>query len=433
MTQAVARPTQAPVGWLLAICALSILFKVALTLATHTWNAPKTWEYETIAVNLVEGRGFRSEFLQQPYRSEVQPVYPVLCAALYKVFGYRHSVVQVAQFVLSTLLCGVVYGIGRRLFSIQVGLWAAALVAVHPGLSYYAAANLHVLPVDALLFALVVWSFIRLHDAALVENFLLGGVILGVAVLSRASILVFVPAGLWWLWIGVRGRMSGRALMIRTGLLLATAALIVSPWLLRNYRLYKRPFYFLSTVGSGLWTGNNPHATGSTLTREGVPVRYTAPSEFLNELYRRPELEQDELFRHTAIRYMKAHPLETLRLFARKFAAFWWFTPQSGSWYPRSWLALYGLWYTAMLMLMGFGLWAAGTSAGGWRVAIVPIFGLFISLCQSLFYVEGRHRWEVEAVLLVLAAAGLNSIREKVMERWRLSSRFTERREVHGY
>lgn len=402
-----ADPTRrTPWAWLAAICLLSVVGKLGLAVASGVWGAPRVWEYETIAVNLVEGRGYRSEFLGQPYRSEVQPVYPVLCAFIYRLFGHRYAAVQGVQILLATVLCLVVYGIGRRLFSVRVGLWSAALAAAHPGLSYYAVANLHVLPLDALLCALVVWSFVRIADAPGLRPCAVGGLLLGLAVLSRASVLAFVPLGCWWLWSGLRHVVDGGWAARRLAVMVVAAGIVVSPWLARTYALHSRPFYFLSTVGSGLWTGNNPHATGSTLARDGAPIRYTAPPEFLEQLFRLPEVEQDALFRRTALAYMSAHPARTARLFLEKLRNFWWFSPQSGRWYPRAWFTAYRAWYAAVLVLVVVGLWSAWRTGTGMRVAVIPLFALLISLCQSVFYVEGRHRWEIEALLLVPAAAG---------------------------
>ncbi len=48
-----------------------------------------------------------------------------------------------------------------------------------------------------------------------------------------------------------------------------------------------------------------------------------------------------------------------------------------------------------------------------WRFRLVNPAGMLligfpvsVSLLQSMYYVEGRHRWGVEPVLLLLAAAG---------------------------
>lgn len=401
-----ARPVRHPVRWLMTIVGLSVLLKVGGLLALGRWAQPTLWEYEEVAVSLAAGHGFRSEFLSQPYRSEIQPLYPLLCAGLYRLFGHRPEAVQVMQILLASLLCAVAYGIGRRVFSERAGLWGAGFVAIHPGLSYYATANLHVLVLDALLFASVVWAVLYLEESWRLRRVVLAGGLLGLALLSRASVLVFVPVGLAWLWYRVRVRVRPGMFLAHGALLLAIASGLVSPWLIRNYRVHGRPVYFLSTVGSGLWTGNNPHASGSTLTPAGTPVRFTASPEFLEELYRLPEREQDDYFKRAAYDYIRAHPWTALRLYAKKLGAFWWRSPQTGLEYPKSWFNLYYLWYSMTLIFGGVGVWTAWRRGEGARVAVLVLFGWSIAACQSLFYVEGRHRWEIETLLLVAAAGG---------------------------
>ena len=390
-----------------AVCGLSILVKAGLLVALGRWGTPQVWEYEPIAVHLSRGEGYRSIFLEQPYRSEVQPLYPLLCAAIYRLFGHHHALVQLVQIVLGVLLCLVAYDLGRRLWSRAAGLGAAGLIAVHPGLAYYATANLHVLMLDALLFAAAVWALIRVEARPSTGRAVTAGGLIGLALLSRASVLAFVPFGFIWLLWRLRDRLDWRRLIARLAVMAATAALMVAPWLIRNDRLHGRPFYFLSTVGSGLWTGNNPHASGSTLTPDGRPILSTAPPAFLERLYQLPEAEQDAMFYREARAFITAHPDQAARLYLRKLIAFWWFSPQSGLWYPKRWLVMYQWMYTAMVLLAVAGFVAVWRRGPRGLVIVLPVFALAISLCQSLYYVEGRHRWEVEALMLVLAGIGL--------------------------
>ena len=411
--------TSVPWAWLAAACVFSIAVKVAVLLLTQTWGSPRTWEYESIAVNLLNGRGYVSQYLDQPNRSAFQPFYPVFCALLYRLFGHHSEVVQLAQMLAGTLLCLVAYDLARRLFSVRAGLWAAWLVALHPGLSYYSTANLHVLVFDALFFLSVVWAFVVIDEGYRLKHFVASGLALGFALLSRASVLAFMPVGLVWFWWRAFHRVGARKLLLGMCVMLSVAWLIVAPWLIRNHRLYGRPFYFLSTVGMNLWLGNNPHASGSALSIEGEPIIHMVSSEFLTPISRLSETEQDDYLRREAITYMASHPWRTIQLYGKKLLAFWWFSPQSGLWYPRSWLGLYQIWYVGLLLFVGMGLWAVLVRKEWGRVSIIPLFGFSIALCQSLFFVEGRHRWEVEALLVVVAANGLSLVQGWATERMR--------------
>ena len=108
--------------------------------------------------------------------------------------------------------------------------------------------------------------------------------------------------------------------------------------------------------------------------------------------------------------FIKNHPGQAFKLFVWKFYAFWWFSPQSGTLYARSWLELYKVFYAATLMLAVLGARAVltgGDRDARWNLVLLALFLLALSGLQSLYYVEGRHRWAIEPLLLVLSGGGV--------------------------
>jgi hypothetical protein len=90
------------------------------------------------------------------------------------------------------------------------------------------------------------------------------GLLWGLAVLTRETVLYFLPfAAVWLAW---RRPGGGR----RAALLLATALLVVLPWTLRNWIVFQT-FVPVSTAGAlNLWQGN------TRLTRQEVYAEYWA-------------------------------------------------------------------------------------------------------------------------------------------------------------
>jgi hypothetical protein len=90
------------------------------------------------------------------------------------------------------------------------------------------------------------------------------GLLWGLAVLTRETVLYFLPlAALWLAW---RRRGGGR----RAAVLLATALLVILPWTLRNWLVFET-FVPVSTAGAlNLWQGN------TRLTRQEVYEEYWA-------------------------------------------------------------------------------------------------------------------------------------------------------------
>ena len=122
------------------------------------------------------------------------------------------------------------------------------------------------------------------------------------------------------------------------------------------------------------------------------------------------ELVQNQLFLREATRFMRDEPGEAARLFVRKLGYFWWFSPHAGLLYPASWTALYMADYLVILGSAVVGLVAALRSArpeARWAARLFLLLAVTLSLTQAAFYVEGRHRWQLELILLAFTAAGI--------------------------
>jgi hypothetical protein len=133
------------------------------------------------------------------------------------------------------------------------------------------------------------------------------------------------------------------------------------------------------------------------------------PPEELEDLRRQPdELAQADWFWAKARAFVREHPDAFLRLTAAKLFHFWWFAEQTGIEYPRSWLRLYQAYYVLIVALAVVGL-TRGLGRGARSrqdVVLLLLFLAALSGLQSLYYVEGRHRWEVEPMVLALSGCG---------------------------
>jgi 4-amino-4-deoxy-L-arabinose transferase-like glycosyltransferase len=378
----------------LAICLAAFLLRVAAFLALGRLHHPDVWESEAIASNLLAGRGFVYPFLGTIYRSYMEPLYPGLCALVYALTGHSFLALGIVQAALGALLVGLVFLCGRRLTGDRAGLLGGALAALHPGLIVYST-KFHPFILDALLLLLVVTAC--LHWRPWVAGALALGAALGLCVLTRATVLVTVPIIAWWLWS--RG---GRRFL---PLVLATAAAIVAPWTIRNYGVQHR--FVLTRSGTSLvfWLGNNPHVfSGSAATPDGRALYQLLPPDERAHLGQLDELGQQDFFHDEAVAFVRAHPLAFLGRWAVKLGYFWWQSPQAGYLYPGAGFRLYQAFYLA---LMALAIAAVIRDRRRPEVWLLASFCLAISLLQSAYYIEGRHRLAIEPILLVLAGASL--------------------------
>jgi 4-amino-4-deoxy-L-arabinose transferase-like glycosyltransferase len=173
------------------------------------------------------------------------------------------AVVQCLQCLVGALLVPALGLLGRSAFGERAGLAAAALAAFYPELVWFAA---HFWA-ETLFTVLLWWALERLvasdaHGSTLAA--LAAGALWGLAVLTRETVLYFLPlAALWLAWRRVGG-------VRRATVFFATALVVVLPWTLRNYLVFDA-FVPVSTAGAlNLWQGN------TRMSRQEVYEEYWA-------------------------------------------------------------------------------------------------------------------------------------------------------------
>lgn len=389
-----------------AVAFLAIAARVAVQLAAGFYEAPETWEEGEIALRLVRGDGYSYEINGTTAHALRGPTYAFMLAGAYVLFGATPVVAGLLQALLGGALAVVCYALARRWAGMLSAALAGTAVALYPPLLVYAS-KIHQLNLDVLLVAFVVLLLVRADAQSGTRGGALLGLVAGMATLSRATFapLFGIPATILVVRAGRSGLRYGATVLL-------AAAVVTTPWALRN-QLTLGEATLSTTTGYLLWIGNNPQATGSTLTTDGRPILEAAPT-VRNRIWGLDEQEQDRIFMGLALAYMTEDIPRTAAGFARKLWSFWWFGPTAGASYPRAWLTLYMFGYTAVLVAAAAGTIWALRQRDRWPLIVVTSALISVSLLQSIFYVDGRHRWAVEPLLLVLAAIGV----AKFARRW---------------
>ena len=107
---------------------------------------------------------------------------------------------------------------------------------------------------------------------------------------------------------------------------------------------------------------------------------------------------------------VKNNPDKFVSLFFKKIYYFWWFSPQFGILYPKHLLPFYKILYSGEFLFALIGILFIAVSRDKSLkhkgILLLMVF-LSISVFQSLFYVEGRHRLALEPLLLIFTASGI--------------------------
>ncbi|HEY1015879.1 MAG TPA: glycosyltransferase family 39 protein, partial [Herpetosiphonaceae bacterium] len=297
-------------------------------------------DYYARAINMAFGGGYVDDFwLIRP------PLVVFWLAGLFKLTAlaglgaHLLLVARLVQIALSLAVLVLLYDTGRTLYGVTAGRWAAGGWAV-----LYSFVKLpSLLLVENIFLALVTvffWALARYERRPADRRgwgwLALAGAALGVAALSRSTLIWFLPAVGLWLWLIERQRRPGQrvkpfAVLGRWLAVAGVMAALVAPWTLRNYRLYGSFIPVDTMLGANLWLdadeldsrrGDNPKLAAlqsiedpvardaygrqqglatiaadplAKLGRSWAQVRHALRLEFLANFFDRPSLDSEPL------------------------------------------------------------------------------------------------------------------------------------------
>jgi len=290
---------------------------------------PDERAFAEIARHLAQGDGYISD----SYRAN--PVLPFYLSLVFRLFGESLLVARLGQCVIGGLTCVLVYGIGARLFGRLTGIVAGTLLALYPPHIYLSG----VFYAECMLLfwsAAAVYLAVRsMQPGGSIAWGVATGIALGLAALTRATVLVWIPCVcLAWLW---RAGVSWRARLPLCAALLVGSTATILPWTIRNYFTFRSLVPISSGSGTLLWQANNPFSTGIDHTdwdlypngslwnerlarlpaeqRNALVAQYNEVEkriQDLNEQFQDSSLASDRVLAPLAIRYIASHPLQTV-------------------------------------------------------------------------------------------------------------------------
>jgi 4-amino-4-deoxy-L-arabinose transferase-like glycosyltransferase len=382
--------------------ALVALFGFALRLFVRLargepdyWTNGYTSYYDT-ARNFLEGYGF----CQAPGDgyAQVTPVYPALLAVqLYAGAGFRTLATVQSAIGGLTVLCAFL--IGRELFGARAGLLACALTALYPYYVWHDTA-LQETGVLTCITAMAVLALLRASREALNRYWVLAGVLIGMAVLTKSAMLPFgLGAVVWAGWRKPRNAaLVGLPVMV-----------LIGGWVTRNYVRIGAPT-LTSQSGRFLWVANNPmtfsHYPRQSIDKSEEEAWKALSAQDLAQIDTLPEAGRSRWFAAKGLAFIRGHPFVAIGFAIRKLgAAFSWrFNPERGDLAELAYLCS----YVPLLMLSIASVWVHRRR---WR-EFLPILIAFASfvVVTAIYWAHTSHRSYLDIYLAVFSAA--------VISRW---------------
>jgi hypothetical protein len=376
--------------FLLIIC---LFFSIIIKLY---FAAPsRLFEAHYIALEIVEHGTFRY-MLNGSWNYNYQfPLYPILIAPGYYT-GYGPQLAILLNIAFGTTAAWIVYLIGLRLNHWRNGnlaIVASIITAFHPFLSFYQVSGVHSFALDMLLAVALTYYSIECRIYRIRTVFYVAFVS-GLILLERPTLIFFgFP-----MFYSLLKRDYAR-IPVKSIILLLLPVLMISSWLLRNGIIYGK-FSYISSTGQNLWIGIQEDTEGTAQLPNGDSYYNLLSAEQLRTLSNLGPLEMNEYF----LQLYKNQLNGTVfwRMYMIKIRNFWFSRSSLGVDYGGlipSWgylvLRVYGL-ILVILILFSF-------QRRNFIIMSIFFSILSLSVIQAIFYVEMRHRFVAEPLILLLA------------------------------
>jgi len=195
----------------------------------------------------------------------IAPLYFVLAAAVFDVFGAHLLPLQLLQCLLDALVAACVAALGERVAG-RHGAWAGLAYALYwPAIeltSWTMTENAH-----TPLFVTALLALVREREQPSARRRFLAGLLLGFSALARAVSSAFVGlAALWraWPWPLRRGDVRAGSLVLAGGLL------AILPWTARNVFVMGEKVLIEDAAFENIWWANNLEDRETYLKQEKV-------------------------------------------------------------------------------------------------------------------------------------------------------------------
>jgi hypothetical protein len=213
--------------------------------------------WDQMARNLLAGDGLLIAGvgpMRVPMYAHKTPAYALLLAGVYGTVGRTPSAVGALQILIALFATWATYRAGTRLTGSRgAGYLAALLTAVYPP---FVVQDVQIMETALYrgLVALLTAQLILLARRPGTERAVWAGAVAGLAVLTRTTILFFLPLAGAWLIFTWSATWRRRALLALAGSMAFLA--VLSPWLVRNAALFGR-LHLVTGGGRSFWIGSS--------------------------------------------------------------------------------------------------------------------------------------------------------------------------------
>lgn len=279
-------------------------------------------DYSQLAIRILEGKPYQSDF-PLGFTNARAPLYPLFISIIYLFTNQSVFAVKLVQAMLGAFTCIIVFLIAEDIFKDRRVSFGAGLIwAIYPP-SVFMVRALISETFFTFLLALAILFLLKGHNRPCLKHNFFSGLFLGLAVLTKPVILAFVPFLVLWLRFK-------RAVVVMFFMIL-----VIMPWTIRNYLVFKE-FVLISTTGGLTFYGYN---TEETLKKIYDPIIFTGSVPLTNEQKDRmlhlSEPQRDKYLYRLGWEFAKSHPKDFFKIRLISLKQFWHLWPETPARYKE--------------------------------------------------------------------------------------------------
>lgn len=386
---------------------------------------PFQQETGNIAMALASGQGFANVFRAKTGPTAwLAPVYPLLVAATFKIFGIFTARAFLACVALNILFsagaCVPLFYAGEQVAGRAAGVTAAWLWALFPNAILIPFEWVWDTSLSALLAAAILWATLKVADSRAWRDWCAYGLLWGLALMTNPALGALLPFLLGWaIYRGRRKTVptpqhraatpeEARLSFSRPMAAMTLTFLCCAPWMIRNYEVFHTFIPMRSNLPFELWVENNdlfdPHAINprTRITRFEEVRTYAQLGESAY-MHKKWEL---------ATKFILTHPALEIHLTANRFIANWMGTESPAKDFQRAESNFVrGVFIINVLAVAGA---LSGLVVLIWRRSVfafpVVVFPVVFPLLYYITHASLRLRHPIDPILVLLAAIAVSAL-----------------------
>jgi 4-amino-4-deoxy-L-arabinose transferase-like glycosyltransferase len=371
-------------------------------------------EYSDIATTLIRSGKYAFSETSAPTMRRL-PAYPLALAGIFAVLGKSPVALRIFQCFLCAITCIVIYYTAREVTTVRVAEMASFMFALYPNSILYSA---RALPETTYFLFLSIFCFtlVKHFKSRSIWITIASGLSFGLLVLTKST-TVLLPFFLLMLLFSSHYRKRARLVTGRIILIGALGALVLLPWVIRNFQLTGKIIFLSTKGGESLYQGFY-FASNLSDGRSGLQIDRDALQEVINYEQKHyvakglavDEYYEDKLAYSLAWAKMSVSPKYTLQIFLRNAFLVWFLN------YGRMTTIVSFFVHMPILLLSSYGfLLMLRTNQLTW-LKTLPLFLIFayFNIIHAIWYPHVRFMSPViGTIAIILSAYSISSLISK--------------------